>query len=350
MGGVAGVELKAAAKKAATWGTPVVVGANNGILIRPTSLKKDSGVTVDDSLGTYFSKDGTPGPIKVEGDIPPYLRYDGLDLLFALFLGTAGAPAQQGATTAYAYTYKWLTSIDGLFMTWVKHMKNYIEEHPSVKIVGFTLKGETGKALEISFKCISQNKIIDSSVNTTTTYNNVTIFEDANRVKFSEGVFRMNDQSAIALASGDVIYPSSFELSAMRKLKGVYGQYKTTGTNVQDLIDEPTNDGQPEIKLKLTFPRHTNTTYLAALGADTRKKMDISFTGAVIASTYYRNFTIQLPHLQMQNDDPADAAGIIQEPIELLVHSASAAPAGMTGITDPFWISGINRLATDPLG
>jgi hypothetical protein len=350
MGGVAGVELKAAIKKAATWGTAVVAGANNGFMFLPTSIKKDAGVEVDDSLGTYVSKDGTPGAIKVEGDIPGYLRYDGLDLFFALFLGVAGAPVQQGATTAYAYTYKWLNSIDGLFATYVKHMKNYIEEHPSLKIVGFTLKGEVGKALQLSFKTISQNKVIDSVLNTTTTFNNVTVYEAANRVRFSEGVFRMNDQSAIALASPtDLIHPSSFELSAMRKLKGVYGTYKTTGTNAQDLIDEPTNDGPPEIKLKLTFPRHTNTTYLAALGADTRKKMDIVFTGGLIASTFYRTFMLQLPHLQMLNDDPADAAGIITEPIEFLVHGASAAPAGMTGIIDPFWLSGTNRLATDPL-
>jgi hypothetical protein len=349
MSGVSGVELKAAAKKATTWGTAVALGANNGFLFRPTSVVKDAGVKVDDSLGTFVSKDGTPGQIKVEGAIPEYLRYDGFDLFMALFLGIAGAPVQQGASTAYAFAYKWLMSTDGLFATYAKHMKNYIEEHPSLKIAGFTLKGQTGDALEISFNVISQNMVVDSIVNTLTTFNNVTNFEEANRVKFSEGTFRMNDQSAIALASGDKIYPSAFELTATRKLRGVYGQYKTAAPNVQDLIDEPTNDGPPEIKLKLTFPRHTSVTYLSALGADTRKKFDMSFTGGLIASTYYRNITLPFPHLQMLNDKPADAAGIIQEPLEFLVHGASIAPAGMTGITDPFWVTGINRLATDPL-
>lgn len=350
MGSVAGVEIKAAVKIASAWGTAVAAGANNGILILPTSVKKSAGNNIDDSLGTFMPVDGTPGEIKVEGDIPMYLRYDGLDLLLALFLGTSGAPTQQGSTAAYAYAYKWLMSIDGLFMTFAKNMKNYVEEHPSAKVAGITLKGEIGKALQLTVKTISQNKVFDSVINTTSTFNNVTIFEAANRVRFSEGVFRMNDQSGSALASPtDVIYPSSFELSAQRKMKGVYGQYKTAAPNVQDLIDEPTNDGQPTITLKLTFPRHSNTTYLSVLGSDTRKKMDITFTGGLIASTYYRTFKLQFPHLQMTSDDPADAQGIITEPLEFNVLGTLSAPAGMTGITDPFWITGINRMSVDPL-
>lgn len=350
MGGVAGVEIQAAFKKASVWNTPVAVGPNDGILILPTSIKKDTAVETDDSLGTYFSEDGAPGAIKAEGDIPMYLRYDSLDVLFALFMGIAGAPTQQGVTAAYAYTYRWKQDIDGYFGTFVKHMKNYIEEIPSLKIAGITIKGEVGKPLQVIFKTIAVNKVYNSTVNTTTTFNNVTYFEKANRVRFAQGVFRMNDQSGAALTDGDKIYPSLFELSASRKLAGVYdGQYKTSGSNVQDLIDEPTNDGHPEISLKLSFPRHTSNTRLLDLGNDTRKKMDITFTGGLIEGTYYRQFKLQFPHLQMKNVDPVDEQGIIKEPLDMIVHAATSAPDGMTGITDPFWITGINRRSTDPL-
>lgn len=350
MGAVAGVEIQAAFKKSSVWNTPVAVGANDGILILPTSIKRDAPVESDDSLGTYFSEDGDPGAIKVEGDIPMYLRYDSLDVLLALFMGIAGAPAQQGVTTAYAFTYKWKKDTDGYFGTFVKHMKNYIEEVVSAKIAGITIKGEVGKPLQAIFKTIASNKVYNSTTNTTATFNNVTFFEKANRVRFSQGVFRMNDQSGAALADTDKIYPSSFELSAQRKLKGEYtGQYVTTGSNKQDVIDEPTNDGHPEILLKLSFPRHSANTRLLELGSDTRKKMDITFTGALIESTYYRQFKLQLPHLQLKNVDPTDEQGIIKEPLDLIVHAATTAPAGMTGITDPFWISGINRRVTDPL-
>ncbi|MDR2018568.1 MAG: hypothetical protein LBQ00_06835 [Syntrophobacterales bacterium] len=350
MSGVAGVEIKAAYKRAAVWGTAVACGAGDGLLIIPSTIKKDATVDVDDSLGTYFSKDGILGAIKVEGDLNAYMRYDGLDVLLAQVMGIAGAPVKQGTTAAYAYTYKPTTDTDGEFGTLTKNMKNYIEEHTSAKIAGFTIKGEFGKALTIGFKVISINKTADSTINTITTFNNVTFMEVANRIKFSEGVFRMNAQSGAALNVGDRIYPSSFELSFQRKLTGVYGQYKhTSGSNIQDLIDEPTNDGLPEITLKLEFPRHTGNTYLTILGSDSRQKMDITFTGANIGGTYNRQFALQFPHLQLVNDDPADAAGIIKEPLEFKVYGAGSAPAGMTGITDPLWISGINQRATDPL-
>jgi hypothetical protein len=350
MSGVAGVEIKAAIKKASAWGTAVACGANNGILILPRSIKKDASVDVDNSLGNFWAKDGTLGPIKVEGALPAYLRYDSLDVLIAEFMGIAGAPAQQGGTTAYAFLYRLDTDTDGYFATLAVNMKNYIEEHPSAKICGMIIKGEVGKPLQITFDIMSINKVYDSVVNTLVTYNNVTYFEQANRVRFSEGVFRMNDASAGALGAGNAIYPSSFEFSAKRKLKGEYdGQYKyTNGSNVQDMIDEPQNDGAPEFTLKLDFPRHTSTTYLAALGADTRKKMDITFTGGLIASTYYRKFMLSFPHLQLKNDDPADAEGAIKEPLEFNCYGATAAPTGMS-YTEPFWISGINRLTTDPL-
>lgn len=350
MPGIAGIEIKAAIKKTATWGTALACGANDGILILPTSIKKDMGIDVDDSLGFFWSKDGSLGSIKVEGALPAYLRYDGLDLPIALFMGIAGAPTLHAAgAISYDYTYKWDTDTDGLFAVFAKHMKNYIEEHSSIKITGMTIKGEIGKPIQISFDTISINRIHNSAVNTTGTFANVTFSETANRVRFAESKFRINSQSGIALADGDKIYPSSFELTAKRKLTGVYdGQYKTTGV-VQDLICEPENDGVPEISLKLTFPRHTSTTYLAALLADTRQKMDITFTGGIIEGAIARSMLFQFPHLQIKNDDIADAQGIIQEPVEFVVHGAAAAPTGMTGIIEPFWISGTNKRSTNPL-
>jgi len=348
MSAVAGTELKFGLKKAATWGTPVACGASDGLLLLPTGIKRDAGVDVDDSLGQFWAKDGTPGAIKVEGDLPSYLRYDGMDLLIALFMGITGAPVQQAATAAYAYSYDLADNTDGLFATFAKHLKTYVAEVPSLKISGLTIKGEQGKPLQLIATGIGDNMAEDGT-NNATSFLNVTIAEVANRIQFAQGVFRMNDQSGIALAVGDKIGPSSFELSAKRKLTGTYGSFVTGGANSQDLIDEPVNDGMPEVTLKLQFPKHTGKTRLTDLGADTRKKMDITFTGALIASTYYRQFKLEFPHLQLKTVDVVDETGIIKEPVEFLVHAASVAPAGMTGITKPFRISGINQRATNPL-
>lgn len=347
--GVAGVEVYGAMKRMTIWGTARAMTSGDGLMLRPTKIKKDSNVLVDDSLGKYHSMDGTPGAIKVEGDIEAYLRYDSHELPLAMVLGTAGSPTQQGSTTAYLHTLKPATNTDGYFVTYCEDWKNYIREIPSLKITGFVIKGEVGKPVEISYKCIGIDKVHDSSTNTTSTFDYVTFRETANRVMFAQGVFRMNAQTGSALSGTDVIYPSSFELTYQRKMAGVYGQYKSGGC-VQDLIDEPTNDGLPEVKLKLTFPRHSATTYLAALKADTRQKMDITFTGAEIASPYNRSFVIWLPNIQLTGDDPQLELGIIKEPLEFVCHGASSAPSGMTACTDaPLWVKLISQLATNPL-
>lgn len=352
MGGVAGVELIYAAKKATTWGTAVACGALNGFMSRPSGIKETSDVDLDDSLGTFFSADGTPGAIKCEGDLPAYLRYSGMELLLALAMGTAGVPTTHApGTLSKDYAYKPAKNVDGLFATFVKHMKNYIAEVPSLKIDGFTIKGETGKPLELILNTTGCyiNENTSTGTNTLTTANNITIAETGNRVNFAQGVFRMNDQSGIALAAGDQIYPNSFELTFKRKLTGVYGSMTKGTTSKRDVIDEPTNDGVPEISLKLSFPRHTSATMLTALGNDTRKKMDIIFTGAIIEGAIPYLFTLQFPHLQIKTVDVVDEQGIIKEPVEFLVHAAATAPVGMAGITDPFWMSGTNKFAANPL-
>lgn len=349
MPGVAGVELKYALKKGATWGTAVACGANDGLLLLPSGISRSADIEVDDSQGLMWSQDGTPGAVKVEGDLPGYLRFDGCDLLLALFMGTAGAPVQQAATAAYAYTYDLADHVDGLFATFARHMKNYVDAVPSAKIAALTIKGDRGKPLQLIAQVIGDN-LVQDGVNDATSFLNVTIAETANRVHFAQGVFRINDQGGAALGSGDVCNPSSFELTAKRQLAGVYnGQNVTGGSSPQDLIDEPTTDGMPEVSFKLQFPRHTAKTRLTDLGSDTRKKMDITFTGGLIASTYYRTFKLEFPHLQMRSVDIVDEQGIIKEPVEFICHGASVAPTGMTGIIKPVRISGINQRATDPL-
>lgn len=349
MSGVAGIELRYALKKATAWGTAVACGAGDGFLALPAGIRRDAAVDVDDSLGLFWSQDGTPGAVKVEGDLPLYLRYDGCDLLLALFMGVAGVPSVPGGgTNSRDYVYDLAENTDGLFASFARHYKSYVSEVPGLKVAGLTLKGEQGKPLQLVAKCIGDNVALDGT-NTTTTFADVTIAETRHRIQFAQGLFRMNDQSDIALAAGDKIGPSSFELTATRKLAGTYGSYTTGGANSQDLIDEPVNDGVPEVTLNLQFPRHTGKTRLVDLGSDVRKKADITFTGAIIEGAIPRLFKLEFPHLQMKSVDVVDEQGIIKEPVEFIVHGADTAPAGMTGITTPFRISGTNQRATDPL-
>jgi hypothetical protein len=349
--GVASAEIRAAVKKAVAWGTAVPCGAQDGILILPSVIRREALGETDDYAGSYYAEDGDLGAIRVGGDISMYLRYDGCDLPLVLAMGIAGVPAQLGMGPAYAYTYRPAADIDGQFATFVEHMKNYIMEIPSLKITGFTLKGATGKALTLALRIMGINRVHDSVINTMASFGNVTYVETANRVRYSQGVFRMNAASGAPLASDDRIFPSSFEFSFHRRLKGEYtGGYPfTSADHTQDLIDEPTNNGPPAISLKLGFPRHTSATYLTILGGDVRQKMDITFTGTPIGEGYNRTLALRFPHLQLINDDPADEEGVIKEPLEFRVLAPETPPPGMKGITDPFQINGVNERRTDPL-
>jgi len=340
-----GTEIKAALKKASAWGTGVACGANNGILILPHTLKKDRADIGDDSLGLYFPKELAQGDIKVEGTVPAYLRYDSLDLLLALAMGeTGGNPAQQGTTSAYAQSLKLKETIDGLFATFALHNGINIDEYTSIKVTGFTMKGEVGKPAQVTFQAIANDRVTNSAVNTLASFPAVTYFEQANRVLFSQGAFRMNAQGGAALADGDKIYPSSFELTFKRKMKGLYA------AGGVDRIDEPTNEGAPEVKLKLEFPRYTAKTYFEDWDSGAAKKMDIVFTGGLIEGAYYRTFKLRFPNLVLANVELPIEKGILKHPLEFECLACDSAPSGMTGITKPFQIDVINRQSANVLG
>lgn len=414
MGHATGTELKAAIRKSLAWGTALPCGANHGILILPSNIKKDRGNIPDDSLGNVWAPDSDIGEVKAEGDIQAYLRYDALDMLIAMSMGTSGNPvytspsvtgtATGGSTStlvktgagwtvnayagkyviidggtgigqcrkivsntedtltvvvtdgnwvapdatstfkifnAYAtHTYDLADHIDALFMSYCIYNQVNVEEATSLKCFGFTLKGDVGKPLSITFHCIAINKITDSSVNTSGTFANVTFRETANRVLYSQGVIRMNAQGGDTLASPtDNIYPKSFELSFKRKMSGMYG----VGGSF-DVVDEPTNDGQPETKLKLEFPRYTANTYFTDWDANNAKKLDMTFAGAGS-----RSLLLQFPNLKFASVDLPIEQGILKHPAEFNCLSAAVAPTGMSGVTKPFRLKLVNTYGGDPL-
>ena len=350
--GLAGMEIRAAMRKSFAWGTAVKCGAGDGILILPSVIWQEMIGEVDDLAGSYYPKNCDLGAVKVNGDISMYLRYDRCDLPLALAMGTAGMRVRQGTGGAYSCVYRPATDTDGLFATFAQHMKSYILEVPSLKITGFTIRGEAGKALVLTLSVTGIDRVHDSVENTMTSFADVTHTETVNRVRFSQGIFRMNAAWAEPLTSAHRVFPSSFEFSFQRKLRGEFtgGYLSTSGGASRDLIDEPTNDGPPSINLKLGFPRHTSETYLAILGGDVRQKMDITFTGAPIGGRCDRTFILSFPHLQLINDNPADEEGIIKEPLEFMVLAPETPPPGMREMTDPFQVAATNQRPTDPLG
>lgn len=409
----------AAIRLGATWDTAVVCGPNNGLLILPPSLKKDRALDADDSLGLYFPQDADLKEIIASLGLPAYMRYDSLDLLFALAMGASAAPvyttptlsstataggastltdstktrtlnqdagkyikitggtgagqtrliASNTATAGTVWTvaaawatqpstdstyeisgsiashvYTLANTLDGLFATLCIYNGVFVNEATSVKVTGFTLKGEVGKPLEVSFDVIASDIITGSAVNTTVTFATVTNRETRNRVLYDQGVIRMNAQAGDALATGDKIYPASFELSYKTKQRGDYG---ISGTF--DKICEPTEDGPPEATLKLAFPSMTAATFLTDRDSKNMKKLDMVFTGSLLAGSSYRSLTVEIPNAVIQNVDNAVDRGIIKQPVDFLLLGCASAPTGMTSLTTPFRITLVNGYGGNPL-
>lgn len=355
-----GLKQSLAVKKAATWDTAVACVALDGIQFLSGQAKRDAPIEIDNSRGTAFAVDGTAGPITASGSYNFNLRYAGADVLIAMMMGIAGAPVIQGATTAYQGIYKWSPDVFGKMVTIAKRLVDnagtgYIEEIPTAKVVGLTITGEAGaKPLQLAVEVIGSNRKTASVINTVATFASVTVPTEGmtNPVLFSHLAFRMRGVDATALSGTDLIYPSKFTLSLKRTLKGEYtGANRTANANnIQDEIDEPTNDGFPELTLSLEFPTHSATTYMEALNDDTRKKCDITATAPGLAGVGYPYKHLwQFPHMQLVSANPTDDNGRIKEPLLFKLHGLATASAGMAGITDPLWWTVVNKRTTDPL-
>jgi hypothetical protein len=342
-----GMEMRAAMRKAVQWGTAVACGAGDGLLVRPPSVRKRTDMHLEDSLGVAFPLVQDRGAVAVQGDIPAYLRYDSLDLPVALAMGeTGGAPTQpDGANdpNTYRQTFTLAEHLEGLFATFALYVGVNVEECPSLKVSGFTLKGQVGTPVMITFHTLADDLLTRGTVNTTGGFSGVTCRETGHRVLMSHGTFRLNDQSGAALEAADVVHPASFELTFKRKLTGVYAAGQA------DRIDEPSTAGVPEVTLKLVFPRYTADTYFADMEAGTLKKMDIVFKGALIDAAYRRTFALSFPALALREVDLPKAEGILRHPLTFACLAADEAPAGMAGVTKPFRVEVTNRNDTDVL-
>ncbi len=327
-------------------GTPVEFHCDGAGTIT-TAVKSTAGMTPDAEIGKWFVIDADSGNPSNVGQVRKITDNDATTLTWVGALPAATSATTQGKISngIATHVYDLADMLDGLFVTIARKTGTVnVEEIPSAKIAGFTISGETGKPCDIVFDILGSTIKWDSVVNTLVTFADVTFPEIANRVLRSHGVFRMNDMSGGALASpGDVIQPNSFQLIFKRNLAGVYG----LGSDA-DIIDEPTNNGLSSIQLKLGFPRYTSAAKFTEWAAKTAKKLDMVFTGALLAGAVYRTFKIEIPHLEYAEVDCPEEVGILKNPVTFNVLQAAAAPTGMS-FTTPFRITTINDYCGDPL-
>ena len=345
-----GAEIVYGMQLGSAWGTAAAIGVGDGFLALPWAADPTNGTITDDSLGQFFPVSATPGQTKLDATVTAYARYNDEVLLSILagFFGTAGTPAlHTGGTLSHDHVLKINKIIDGVFFTLAAKLgSGFVEEIPSWKVAKLIVTMETGKPVQFQFSGPGFDLVVDSTTNTLSTFNSVTILETANRAYFGQAVFRMNDASGSALATGDKIGPSKAVLTLERKLTGVYGSFVDTGAG-RDLIDEPTNDGLFSGTFEITYPRLANNTGRLKIKGNTPQKCDITLTGPIIEGAIPYSITFQLPNLAPDTNTNAHKQGIIDNVRKYQVLGASAAPSGMTGVTDPCWCLLTNKITTD---
>lgn len=334
-----GREIKAAFKKAATWGEAVACAQDDMILITSESISRSREQLLDDSAGHAFQSNSDQGFITCSGDINAYLRYTGLETLLAMVMGSAGTPSDNG-DGSYTHSLSMADHTDGLFGTLALYKGFSVHEFAGAKLTGFSLSGQAGQPLSLGLNLLCDDRVINttSGTNTTTVMAALESPSPAGRVLFRHGSFRINDQGGAALDSANEIQPSGFTLSVSRNLSGDH----LAGGG--DTISEPTATGFPSVSLSLDFPVYTSDVFLSDLGADTRKKMLISFTSGDNV------ITLSMPHLALTNAEASiNGAGKITQPVSAAMLAAASAPAGMDGVTAPLHMSITNTLSSDPL-
>ncbi len=341
-----GVEIRHALVRSFTWGQAAQAGTGDGLEITGHTLSHRIESIPDNSLGRAHSYGAGKGNTKLEGGVDSHARYSDL-LPLALVAGSSPAPAASGTIT-YTHTITPADNIDGVMATLVEKRKSYLLEMV-IKPYGFTLSGEAGRAMSLRLDTLGFDLVEDSTVNTLSTFANVTIPDTSNRVLFADSVIRINSATGPALGAGDLVYPNRIEFTYRRSVAGVYtGQYAIIrGGAVTDRIDEPVNSGSALARLKLHFPTNSDAVSLTDFKADTRKKIDITFTGRQIETGLDYRLLVELPHAELVNVAVLDSArGRIVQSAEFALHIPDTTVQGMSGVTTPWRVTGVNKKST----
>lgn len=358
MGAPKGHLSLAAVKKATVWGTPVVAAAGDGLEV----LTVDDTPSVDlikrDTIaGQPIDYQGYAGNQVYAGTIKAPLRYEGCERLDALVLGTAGTPSTVDVS-AKKHALRIKNDVAGIFATvalWEKAAAaERVREYSTAKLRSLTHTLKVGGMAEgeWAFAAHALAHNVAAGTNNNTTFASVTLPSNRDIAIFRQLVVRVNATGAGALAAGDkLLYVDEVMVKVERQMKTDHFT-----TEYGDKISEPQETGKVKVSGRISFSQLIDGTggsyqsYLDGL-SKASNKMDITLTGDSLAgsTTQYFQRVWQLPSVQFSGAyKPIGQAGIAPYAIDFEAWMVTAAPTGMTGITQPS-LDIYNQNATDPL-
>lgn len=335
MSGVTGRSMKFAFAKfgANSWG--VAASVTKGIYFESDGgMQYKPAMVTDNAFSQPFLGPADPGLVEA-----PKLSLKGRDryedyqyILEALAMGSPAAVAistsTAGQVTSWTHQFDLADAIDGLGATFAIDRVQYVEELTSAKVHGFETSDADNGAINMTYKVTGSKPTNISSVNVASTVAAATYPAFTGRITQQQGVFRMNLNSAGALASGDAIKAESITLTFERPqdAPNVFGQ---------DFVDEPADNGWPVVTLEINHPR-MNTPSANSLYAGLRSavafKADWTFLGAYINSTDQYTKLYQFPYLQMLDDGFQAATAGANQVKPVSKWAARLAPTSPTGM------------------
>lgn len=341
-------------KKGSTWGTAVAAGAGDGIYALSVDTPGNLELVPDLSLtGSVTMKPSLSGNKTVDVTLKTLLTYEGLEVLIALAMGTAGAPSTVDVS-ARKHALKPAASLDGIFGTLAYEIikDTTIIEIASVKWMSFTLTGKPGAPCELEAKGIGYNYEPASATNTTTSIDSITLTSNREVAMFAQGVWSMNAQGGAALAGSDAFYVQDWSVTFERSLD------RLVTTQFGDKTDEPIQNGFAKVSGSWTFPvlqtgTGGNSGFMADQLANTAKKASLVLTAAALAGSTTQKFSHSLyfPYLQLGQGKPTiGGPGKVDFVQPWEAHHVAAIPTGFpTGYTDALTYEIVSQRTTDPL-
>jgi hypothetical protein len=316
--------------------------------------------------GAYFDTDGgmKHDPVFIEdkaygqtflaaaevGDInPPDLSWAGQaryeDHNHVLQACAMGSPAAvtlsnsaAGQVASWLHVIDLAPSIDGLAITAAQDRKLYTYELTSAKVYGFSETFGTGGVVNHTFKVLGSKTADNSTINTNSVVHSAAFPALNGRVQRHHGTFRMNAQAGGSLVAADAVIVEGFDFTFERP------QDRSFGTQ-SDAVIEPADNDFPEASVALTFPRMNTVSANSlerGLRSGTTYKADMTYLGAFINSTDRYTKLYQFPYFELQNFETTPAGAQQVKPKAMFkLKKPTAAPTGMSGITNPFRLTRI---------
>lgn len=315
-----------------TYRTPVLVASGDGLEPVSESLTPDVQLIDSEALtGSRTREAGDRGNELHNGDMELEMKYEGLDVLLAMVLGTAIAPAQQGGDDAYLHEFRVQdTDLAGLFGTLVIDKQLEVWEYPSVKVNSLTIAATSGNLTTVTanFIASSLNRNTSSGTNNETTIAAITIPANRDFLLWEQLAVRLNLQAGGALADADLIYPNEFTITFNNNMVS-----DDVPTKFGREIDEPCPDNFLEVTGSINFTRYNteNQKLVTAHFDKVIQKLDAIWTGPLADGSANFSLAIKVPSLQIASTDlNIGGPGRVPANFEFTSSKALVAPTGFT--------------------